>query len=372
MKKLLLEQLSKQFGKKDEWPKEINELYQNLEQDYQNFQQQIQTLSGEVEQCTNELVLLHEKLKTETDELKHTYQDMERVFNNVGHGFYSVDIPNRQCFYVSKACEDIFGHPVAAFYADPNLWYDIVLPEDKPLVDFNQDQLAAGKAIKQQFRIQNQENGIRWLESIIIPVMDARDQLIRLDGVVTDITERKHNELALAEKQDQIQAIFDASLDAVLIINVQGKIVKWDQKCMQLFGWTEDEVLYKPMADILIPEDYRAAHKNGLKRYLQTGATNILNKALDFQALNKAGNLIDVSVSITSTQLMGHQVFIGFIRDITHRKQSENQLKLAHNEVNRILSNVDQVIFSLDFSTYQFRHISQSCKKVYGYSVEEF
>ncbi len=130
----------------------------------------------------------------------------------------------------------------------------------------------------------------------------------------------------LDEVHTEIQTIYDAVLDAVIIIDENGRIVKWDNKSEKLFGWTAAETINRQLSDLIIPETYRDAHKQGMKRFLKTGETRILNKTIEVRALKKNEEEFDISLSISSAFINSQYRFIGFIRDITSRKKAEAEL----------------------------------------------
>ena len=67
------------------------------------------------------------------------------------------------------------------------------------------------------------------------------------------------------------ETLLEAAPDAVIIIDDDGRIVKWNPKSALLFGWREEEILGKLLSEIIIPHRYREAHTKGLKHFLETG-----------------------------------------------------------------------------------------------------
>lgn len=163
-----------------------------------------------------------------------------------------------------------------------------------------------------------------------------------------DISERKLSELNRFEDKSLIQAIYTASLDAVIIIDADGMIVKWDDKSETLFGWKETDVAGMRLADIIIPDRYRERHNLGMRHYLKTGEGPVLGKTIDISALKKSGMEFDVSLSITPSQINGKKHFIGFIRDISEKKIAEQQREFDKNNLNALINNTDDLMWSVD------------------------
>jgi PAS domain S-box-containing protein len=123
------------------------------------------------------------------------------------------------------------------------------------------------------------------------------------------------------------ETLLEAAPDAVIVIDNEGRIVKWNPKSENLFGWTADEVLGKPLSETIIPHRYREAHEKGLKHFLETGEGPVLGITIEIQAINKNNVEFDVALSISPTIVQHKHLFIGFVRDTTERKKAEEKIK---------------------------------------------
>jgi len=146
---------------------------------------------------------------------------------------------------------------------------------------------------------------------------------------------RKQSEDALRESESQIQAIFNNAPDAVVVIDSHGMVTRWNSESEALFGWKAEEVLGRSLSDIIIPSQFREAHRKGLERFLNTGESTILGKTVDLWAIKKDRSEVDISLRISPLLLDRKHFFIGFIRDITERKQIEDKLKKFNEELSR-------------------------------------
>ena len=98
---------------------------------------------------------------------------------------------------------------------------------------------------------------------------------------------RKQSEEALRNSESHMQAIFNNAPDAVVIIDNLGEITRWNSESEKLFGWTAGEVIGKSLSDVVIPSQFREAHKKGLQRFLQTGESTILGINIDLWSIKK-------------------------------------------------------------------------------------
>ena len=146
-----------------------------------------------------------------------------------------------------------------------------------------------------------------------------------------DLLEQEAESL-LRNNEAHMRAILDNAPDAIIVIDEAGIVIRWNQQAAQEFGWTAREAIGQPLTELIVPQEFREAHKKGLKRFVSTGETNIMGKTVDLWATRKDGSQLDISLRISPLLLDGERQFIGFIRDITERKIIENRLK-SFNEV---------------------------------------
>ena len=140
------------------------------------------------------------------------------------------------------------------------------------------------------------------------------------------------------------ETLLEAAPDAVIVIDAEGRIVKWNPKSETIFGWTAGEVLEKPLSETIIPHRYREAHEKGLKRFLETGEGPVLGTTIEIRALNKNNVEFDVALSISPTLVQGKNLFIGFVRDITERKLAEEKLlKLSQELEEKVLERTEEI-----------------------------
>lgn len=122
-------------------------------------------------------------------------------------------------------------------------------------------------------------------------------------------------------------AILESSLDAVVSMDHQGKVMAWNAAAEKLFGYSRTEAIGKDMAELIIPERYRESHYKGLARYNATGDGRVINKLIEIPALRADGTEFLSELTISRIPVEGPPLFTGTLRDITERKQTELALK---------------------------------------------
>lgn len=151
-------------------------------------------------------------------------------------------------------------------------------------------------------------------------------------GLVRDITERKYLDEQLRNSERMKKAMLESSLDAIITIDSDSRICEFNQPASAIFGYALYEVIGKSMADLIVPEQYREAHKRGIKRYLNTGEEAVLGRRFEITALRRSGEEFPIELAITPIHHREHTFFTAFIRDITETKQSEEALRRGREQ----------------------------------------
>jgi len=130
---------------------------------------------------------------------------------------------------------------------------------------------------------------------------------------------------AVERSEGRHTAMVQASLDAIVAMDAEGRISEFNPAAETMFGWRRDEVVGRPLADVIIPASFRARHRDGLARYLATGEETVLGRRLELTAVRRNGEAFPVELAITRIPSGGVPSFTGFVRDITERRRSEEQ-----------------------------------------------
>jgi PAS domain S-box-containing protein len=144
-------------------------------------------------------------------------------------------------------------------------------------------------------------------------------------------------EAALLQSQERNRAIVDTALDGVITIDAAGIVTDWNAQASAVFGWTRDEALGRPLAELVIPERDREAHARGLREYLRTGVGPILNRRVEIAALHKDGREFPVELSVSPARIGEVYMFSAFVRDITDRRRTERRMASQY-AVTRVLA----------------------------------
>ena len=94
-------------------------------------------------------------------------------------------------------------------------------------------------------------------------------------------------------------AMLSTALDAIVTIDEEGKVHDFNAASEKLFGYTRDEVVGQDMAELIVPEKYRKAHKKGMRHWKATGEANVFGIRIEIEAENKNGKIFPIELAIT-------------------------------------------------------------------------
>ena len=146
---------------------------------------------------------------------------------------------------------------------------------------------------------------------------------------------------ALAGSEERLRGIFDNALDAVITMNPGGVITGWNSRAEAMFGWAAAEAIGRELADTIIPEPERAAHRAGLARFSVSGDGPVLGTVFETTALRREGAPLAVELAISRPIPGPHGLsFVAFVRDVTERRRAEAARELRYNVVRELSATV--------------------------------
>ena len=148
-------------------------------------------------------------------------------------------------------------------------------------------------------------------------------------GLVVEKTRAIEN---LGASTKRYRTIVETASDAFVEMDEHGVIVDWNQSAQSMFGWEPGEVIGRELATVIIPQQMRAAHREGLERYLATGVGPVMSSRIQVEALHRKGVQFPVELAVWEVASDGGRFFNAFIRDMSQQKQAEVALASARDQ----------------------------------------
>ena len=161
---------------------------------------------------------------------------------------------------------------------------------------------------------------------------------------VGEFIEAADVEQAVRISESRNRAVVDSSLDAVITMDHEGRVVEFNPAAERLFGYPESVAVGQEMAALLIPPALRESHREGLRRYVETGESRILGKRLELTGVRANGEEFPVELAVNRIAEADPPMFTGTIRDITSRVQAEGEREEARGQLEAILQGVADAV----------------------------
>ncbi len=271
----------------------------------------------------------------------------------------------------NAAAERIFGYTAEQAIGQH---ITLLIPEERAEEEERIiSQLRAGKRIEHFDTVRLRSDGKKIPITLTVwPIKNAEGQVIGASKLVRDNTGRKRAEEAIRESDARKAAMLRTALDSIITIDHTGIIVDFNPAAEQMFGYAHDDAVGREMAELIIPSALRDQHRRGIARYLETGEGPILNQRLEVTAIRADGKEISVEIAITRLSTGDPPLFTGYLRDITQRKQAEQQLREHEQRFRNLVEQVgDYAIFMTD-SEGRATTWNEGVLSVLGFEEEEF
>ncbi|MDH5696363.1 MAG: PAS domain S-box protein, partial [Dehalococcoidia bacterium] len=210
---------------------------------------------------------------------------------------------------------------------------------------------------------------VTFWENTANPIRDAEGKIVSCLEITRDITERKKQEQALADELTRRRLLIDQSLDGIVVLDVDAKVVEANQRFAEMLGYTLEEVheLHTWDWDKEFPPE----------KLMEMGR-GIDEKGLHLETKHhrKDGSVIDVDISISAAMFGGQKLIFCVCRDITERKQAEEALQAERNKLQSLVDAMEDglTIQDRDYNIiYEGRlqrtlfgdHLGEKCYRVY-------
>jgi PAS domain S-box-containing protein len=280
-----------------------------------------------------------EALRFSEERFRQLAENIRAVFfiTEVGSG----SIPG-QILYVSPAYETIWGRSRETLYRHTRSWLEAVHPEDRERLQPAIPNLTKGE-FDEEFRIIQPGGKVRWVHGRVFPIRDERGKVYRVAGIVDDITDRKHAEEALRDREERLRLTCEAGRMGVWDWDIAANKVVWSKDIFSILGleplsiqpnygnWTErihpDDL--SRIEEALNAAIRRKGSYQAEYRIIWPDGTIRWTEGRGRSTYNEAGDCISMQ---------------GLMIDITERKQAEEALRESEERYRNVVETQTELI----------------------------
>lgn len=210
---------------------------------------------------------------------------------------------------------------------------DHLNPEDRDRVQAEVGAAVSAGAgeLRQEYRLVTVDGSLLWAESLCRILRTRAGDLLRLEGLVTDITARKLAELALRESEETFRATFEQAAVGVAHFTLDGRFLKANPCLCEMLGYSMTELEALRAEDVTLPEDL--AFSRGIWAGLVQGMQDHRNYEKRYRRKDGSVVWVYVSVAVLRDELGRPSRLTAVIEDVTARKAAEDELRRLNAEL---------------------------------------
>lgn len=205
--------------------------------------------------------------------------------------------------------ERVLGYPLSELVGRP--FMDLIHPDDREATSKTLTELSGQQDIRNfENRYRCRDGSYRWIEWRSRPIGPV------IYAAARDVTERKHMEASLRDSEAMFRNLMENSIDAVQLLDEEGRFLDANRIAGEMLGYTRDELLTMRIADI----DPNYPEEEFMRFWQEMPKdTSILFETIH---RHKSGRLIPVEVNGIFFHLNERKLLFGVARDLTERKQT--------------------------------------------------
>jgi len=238
--------------------------------------------------------------------------------------------------FVSQGCFRLTGYQPAELLGNRQIGYnEIIHPDDRAMV---REEVQRGIAEKRQFqlvyRIRTRDGTEKHVWEQGVAILSDDGQVAALEGFITDITDQKRSEEALQvsngqleqlvkDRTSELQAIYNGMVDGVLIADIDTQeFLLGNAAAARMLGYDVEE-----FGSISVSDIHPADQIEWIMERFRAHAEGRVNRTPDMPYRQKDGTVRYADITTSRIEYRGRRCLIGFLRDVTDRRQAEEALR---------------------------------------------
>ncbi|MGB7060853.1 MAG: PAS domain S-box protein [Candidatus Zixiibacteriota bacterium] len=311
-------------------------------------------------------VLVISRLRAAEIESKRAQSFLGGIVDNTPNPIFIKDRKHRYVV-LNQAFSELLGHSRQEMLGKSD--YDI-FPKDQ--ADFfrkkDEEMFRSSKVVDiPEEPVTGKDGNLRWVHTKKAPLRDSSGKLTHLVGIIEDITERKRAEEALKESEERFRLMAETSLDYNFQTDKNGTTVYCSPAIERVLGYTPEERQGMDFSSIILPSEVSKAQ--ALFRRVMEGEA-VQN--LEISLRHKSGKAVALEVSVVpiykNKEVTG---LYGIARDITERKQAEEDLRESESRYRALFEGAAEGIIVADAKTRELLYANPAVCRTLGYTQGE-
>ena len=296
-------------------------------------------------------------LKTTTEQI--FFAD---IVSNLGQMVWTKDIVTGEFLFLTSNFPEVFGVSQEALEADPFLIKKLIHPDDRHFIDLFSKALLSYGSEQIEYRIVTPQGKLKWIAERKNLKKNAQGEIIRVDAMLTEITEQKESELKLIDSEITFKSLFFRHPQPMWVYDLESLyFMAVNDAAIDFYGYTHDEFFRMTIKQIRpreeVPELLRKIQNNDFEE----------NKPRIWRHLKKDGTQIFVRIVSTEIVFRGKRARLVLAQDITGEVNMRTESDSVHHYLEKFQEAVSSSsLLSLLDSDGNILFINQNLKDKMG------
>lgn len=266
--------------------------------------------------------------------------------------------------FVSEGCYALCGYDRRDLEEQRVLWGTFTHPDEIETVERTiLDAVGKDEPFEVEYRIITRSGEIKWVWERGRAVDSKGSNEIVLEGLITDITDRKLTETALVKAEAYSKAVVDTAVEAVITLDGLGYIETSNRAAQQMFGYTPQEIKGENIR-ALMPEPHHEEYEQFIDHYLKTNESHLIGMGHDVTGKRKDGSEFPIHLSISEILNQSERKYVGLIRDLSVQRAAEKEVREQREQ----LAHVDRLNTLGEMATVIAHEINQPLTAISMYA----
>ena len=267
--------------------------------------------------------------KRAEEELRKTNDRLHMALESAHSGTWEWDLLTNENIWSDELWK-LYGIEPHSCVASYEVWRESIYAEDREKTEKKvQEAVREGKELNAEWRVAGRDDSVRWLMSRGRPSRDAKGNVVRFNGIVLDITERKQADEAVRVSEAQFRDLWGATVEGIVILD-KGIIIEVNNAMCRMFGYTREYSIGKSLLEFAPPEMC-----DRIRERIASGTEG----RFETSAIKADGTRMILEIFAKRFTYQGKSMRMVTVGDITERKRAEEALRLRESYLSAIIEN---------------------------------
>jgi len=301
--------------------------------------------------------------------LQRSQEHLEAIINSVAGIVWEADAATFRFTFVSPQAERLLGYPVSQWLTELRFWTSHLHPDDREEVVRHCIKCTREQRNHElEYRMHAADGRVVWLRDFVTVVVE-QDRVVKLRGIMVDITDQKRTESALRESEHKFGTLVRNNPAAIAIFTLaEGRILEANESYCRLLGYSREELIGRTTIELGLNADPAERERNVATLRREGRLQNI-----EASFRHRSGALRRVIIASELVELGGQPVILGIAQDITERQQAEEELRRRQQQLDALIGNLPGFVYRCrNDRDWTLEFVSRGILEITGHPPERF